>query len=32
MQELFAGFLNFKLEHLIMFAIAGILIYLAIAK
>lgn len=32
MQDLFAGFLNFRLENLIMFAIAGILIYLAIAK
>lgn len=32
MQEFFSGILNFQLNHLIMFAIAGILIYLAIAK
>lgn len=32
MQELFQGFLNFRVEHLIMFVIGGILIYLAIAK
>lgn len=32
MQELFAGILNFRLENLIMFAIAGTLIFLAIAK
>jgi len=32
MQELLQGFLNFELGNLIMFVIAGILIYLAIAK
>ncbi len=32
MQEFFAGILNFQFNQLIMFIIAGILIYLAIAK